>query len=379
VAKLAGSPANRAGARKIVVVICLLTIGALFAGVARQSLGSNGAAQDVVELEADGATIMHSMTSLLTELVTAQSAAVRGQRVDQEKVRTSVSALFAPDAEYGAALLTSQRLTDLRNQVEAAFSASDTGLAAYETWSSIVDLALDLINVIGDTSHLIHDPDLDSYYLMDSALVRLPNAMVYAGRASDLVALAGGSELAGEDLVRAAVARFNVSSDAERVSAGLTASVDFTARSELGTNVAQRLDEFRAAADEFAPPTMLRDLATQVDAGTMADNASLVFAKAASLSHLLISELQQLLAVRLDRIEQQRRATLISSVAGALIAVIILWLVLVARSSGRTAGSLDEKAKGARGIASVGFHQVGPEGPRGDLAGSGAWRSGHAQ
>jgi len=368
--------------RKVVVVICLVTIGGLFIGVARQSLGATNATAGVVDLEADGAAMLHPMTTLLTELVTAQSAAVRGDRVQQETVRTAMSALFEPDAQYGVVLQTDQRLEDLRAQIEAAFSVAATGSAAYATWSAIVDLAVDLMRVIGDTSHLVHDPDLDSYYLMEAAIVRLPDTMVAAGRAADVVELAGGNELAGEDLVRAAVLRFNVADHAERVSDGLLTSVDFTANSQLGTSIAPRLDEFRAAADAFSPPTMLHDLATEVDAATMADNASLVFAKAAQLSHLLLTELQTLLQVRADDLARQQRSTLIAGAAGGVLAVVILWLVAV---SGRRDGgpSVDEPSTHvARGFASVGFQRgardAAASGSR-DMAGTGARRSGNAQ
>src|SRR5690606_28224994 len=157
----------------------------------------------------------------------------------------------------------------------------------------------------------------DSYYLMDAAIVRLPRAMVYAGRAADLVTLSGDTGvLTGEDAVRAAVARFNVSADAEMVSAGLTTSVDYTARSELGSNIVDRLDTFRAAADAFAPPTMLQEFATSVEATAMADSAGRVFVAAQSLAHLLLSELEALLAVRAEGLAEHQRFIAIGSAAG---------------------------------------------------------------
>jgi hypothetical protein len=270
------------------------------------------------------------MTTLLTELVTAQSAAVRGEAVNQESVRAALGELQEPDALYGDELLTTQRLSDLAEQVEAAFAAAETGRAAYDRYSSVVDLAVDLIAVIGDTSHLVHDPDLDSYYLMDAAIVRLPRAMVYAGRAADLVSLADVSGvLTGEDAVRAAVARFNVSSDADAVLVGLTTSNDFTARSELGSNIVDRLDTFRATADAFAPPTMLHELATEVQAVEMAANAGRVFASAQSLAHLLLSELEALLAVRAEGLAEQQRFTAIASGAGAVVGILLIGLVLL--------------------------------------------------
>ena len=194
-----------------------------------------------------------------------------------------------------------------------------------------MSLTVEMIRRVGDSSHLIHDPDLDSYYLMDAAIIRLPDAVVYAGRAADLVALAGGEALTGEDQVRAAVARFGVAYDAEQVGAGLNTSVDFTARSELGTNVTERLDAFRAAADAFAPPTMLQELAATVDAATMAANARRVSAAANSLAHLLLHELEALLDVRGRALAQEQRFTAVAGAAVGLIGFALLWLVIAGR------------------------------------------------
>ncbi|MBX6748885.1 MAG: hypothetical protein IRY85_04310 [Micromonosporaceae bacterium] len=328
-AELAGAPTRMPYVRRVVVMICLVTVVVVFGAVVRQSWRATSQAAEVVRLEAAGAAMMHPMTTLLTELVTAQSAAVRGSDVNQTSVRSALDSLQDADAQYGAALQTTQRLSDLSAQIEAAFQAGETGRAAYQRYSAVIDLAIDLIRAIGDSSHLVHDPDLDSYYLMDAAIVRLPDAMVYAGRAADLVALAApGTELTGEDAVRAAVARFNVSSDAQLVSVGLLTSVDSTERSELGSNIVEQLDSFRTAADAFAPPTMLQELATAVQAGAMAENASRVFAAAQSLAHLLLSELQALLTVRAEVLAQQQRLTAIATVAGTVVVVVVAWLVV---------------------------------------------------
>jgi len=323
--------AGRPTARTIVVGICALAVAVLFTAVARQSWTTNTAAAEVVHMEANGAAVLHPMTTLLSELVAAQSAAVRGERVNTEEIREALSDLAVLNGEQADALRVGQRITDLTSQIESTFARAETGRAAYETYSALVSLQIEMIHRVGDSSHLIHDPDLDSYYLMDAAIIRLPDAMVYAGRAADLVALAGGEALTGEDQVRAAVARFGVAYDAEQVSSGLNTSVDFTARSQLGTNIAERLDTFRAAADAFAPPTMLQELATTVDAGAMAASARRVSATANSLAHLLLHELEALLDVREKALAQEQRFTAVAGAAVGLIGLALLWLAIAGR------------------------------------------------
>jgi hypothetical protein len=327
---VARSTARRAG-RIFVLSMCTLAVALLFAGVVRQSWLLNSATADVVRRESHGAEIMHPMTTLVAVLVETQSAAVRGDRVDAEAVRKALAAVAVVDANYGVELQTRQRLQDLTAKVEAAFDARETGQAAYDRYTGLVKLAVDLQRQVGDASHLIHDTELDSYYLMDAAIIRLPDAMVLAGRASDLVALAGGRTLGDEDAAAAAVARFGVSTAADQVRVGLNKSVNFTARADLGSNITERLDAFQAAADAFAPPTMLKELAGTVDAATLAANAQKVSAAAAPLAHLLLGELQALLADRAARVGGEWRFTASAAGAIAVLGLVMLWLLALTR------------------------------------------------
>jgi hypothetical protein len=321
----------------IAIVACTLAILRLFGAVVRQSRQINAQAAEIVGLESDGASILHETTSLLAELVAAQSAAVRGTPVAADRLRKALDETEEQGGEYAGSLQTGQRLKDLRAQIEATLTRGDVGRAAYDAYGVLVQLAMDLEHVIGDTSHLVHDPDLDSFYLMDAAIVRLPNAIVLAGKAADLVALAGGKQLSGEDAITAAVARFGVSSAAEETSAGLSKSIDVTARSDLGTNITERLDAFKAAADAFAPPTILFELSGTVEAADLAANAQRVSAAADPLAHRLLSELQVLLDQRAARLASQWRFTAVAGGAAAAVALLLLWLVAVPRLRAETA------------------------------------------
>jgi hypothetical protein len=385
VAKSRGTVGAHSGPRKAAAVAVLVVVALLFFGVTRQSWTSSTTREQVVKLEAAGADMMHGMTTLLAALVKAQSAAVRGEPVDQDEVRAAFSSLSDPDQRYGSQLQTTRRLAELRTQVENAFTAQDSGPAAYATYSALVDITFELIHVIGDTSHLIHDPDLDSYYLMDAATVRLPRAMIYAGRAVDMVVLSGG-ELSGGFEARVAVARFSVAQEADAVRTGLLASVDFTARAELGTNIAELLDAFQTAADEFAPPTMLQALANDLDAATTTATATRVFDTAGSLSHRLLGELQALLDVRVEAIAAERRFTVIASVAAGLLALAMVWLVLGRSRTKRAVAG--EPTTAGRGLATVSTpERKEPDwsewsaraASEGDLTGAATRRSGNAR
>jgi hypothetical protein len=309
--------------------LCLLVIVGMVGLVVRQSLVINGTSRHTVKEEQEGALLLHPMTAVLGELVTAQSAAVRGEAVNANAVREALDGVAVEDDQHGPGLGTHARFVDLRTKVEAELNKPETGRAAFDTYSGLVTLAVDLMKQIGDRSNLIHDPDLDSYYLMDAAIIRLPIAVTLAGRASDLVALAGGRPLQGEDAIRAAVARFDVSDAAEQVDAGLTVTVATTQRAELGGNIASSLDTFKDAADAFSPPTMLLELSSTVDQSTLAANARRVSAAATPLAHRLLYELQELLDARAARLASEFRLTVVATSLAGLLVVVLIYMVLI--------------------------------------------------
>lgn len=318
--------------RYVVMSLCVVVIIGLVALVVRQSLAVNGTSRHTVKEEQEGADLLHPMTAVLGELVTAQSAAVRGEAVNSAALRQALAAVASEDDEHGPGLGTHARFVDLRTKVEAELAKPESGRAAFDTYSSLVTLAVDLMKQIGDRSNLIHDPDLDSYYLMDAAVIQLPIAEVLAGRASDLVALASGRPLQGEDAIRTAVARFGVSDAAEKVDGDLTITVATTDRAELGGNIASSLDTFKDAADAFSPPTMLLELSSTVDASTLAANARRVSAAATPLAHRLLYELQELLDARAARLATELRLTVVSTALAGLLVLVLAYMLLVGAS-----------------------------------------------
>ena len=333
-------------ARIAVLSMCTLALAGLFAAVVRQSWMTNSAATEIVRMESYGAEMLHPMTSLLSNMVEAQSAAVRGEQVDATSLRKALAGVAKVDQSRGDLLQTHERLADLTTRVESAMARRPVGQDGYDVYSDLVVLTLNLMRHIGDVSHLAHDPDLDSYYVMEAAIVRLPSAVVLAGRATDLVVLAGGKALEGENAIRAGVARFGVSEAAEAVNAGLTQSVNSTERTELGSNIVERLDNFKAAADAFAPPTMLVDLADTVDPATLAANARRVYGAATPLAHLLLGELQALLENRTGDLGRQWRFTALAAAGIGVVGIVTIW-VLVATRRRRSEPERDGGVSGA--------------------------------
>ncbi|GAB4470356.1 MAG: hypothetical protein OHK0037_29030 [Elainellaceae cyanobacterium] len=90
--------------------------------------------------------------------------------------------LHIVEQQFGLRLRTGDRhqaLLQNWERLQAAISATDTPLSPDEVqarYTQLIAQVRGLISQVGDVSNLILDPDLDSYYLMDLVLLKLPNA-----------------------------------------------------------------------------------------------------------------------------------------------------------------------------------------------------------
>jgi hypothetical protein len=340
----------------VLLAVCALALVGLVGAIVRQSYVMNSNAVDLTDQEEAGATALHPMLSLLGALVNLQSAAVRGSStVDAEAgLNNALGQIAGADPTYQLDEQTKQSAADLTAQIRAVQAKKLTGRPAYDAYSGLVTLAGNLMRHTADTSHLIHDPEVDTYFVMDAAVNRLPDSIANAGRAADLVGLNDGHAMTSSDELSAAVARSNVANSAAQVSAGLNQSVDFTSNSALGSNVADRLDAFMAAAASFAPPNLLTQSATVADPGALAADAGKVYATALSLDHYLITQLQNLLADRESSLNGEWRFTASAAGVAGLIALFMAWLLAAARPRGshaRTAGAGESAADRVDGLS----------------------------
>ncbi len=101
----------------------------------------------------------------------------------RREVEQAFDQLEKVDQELGSALGTGERVTRLRRHWDELVTMSEESDAkeAFTGYTDLIDELIELITHIGDTSSLILDPELDSYYLMDMLILRLPPLTNYAG------------------------------------------------------------------------------------------------------------------------------------------------------------------------------------------------------
>jgi hypothetical protein len=312
----------------------MLAISTLvLAGLVAMALG--GAWRDrtdqaaAVRLEQRGIGYLHPLTSLVGQLVQAQTAAVRGDEVDAAKLRKAIASLYDVNARDGAALGASERFRELNTRTEAALSSaadpksSATPSERLETWSAVVALAIELVRAVGESSALSFDAHADAFYLAQAATVYLPDAMMQAGRATGLATLAGTQRLTGDNAVRAGVARYAVAADSEAATSGLNRSVANTDSHELGSAIARALEVFRAAVAAFTPPTAVAQ-PDSVAADQLSTGATAIFTSALALTHSLLTQTGKLLTTRTAALNSTRHNHLATAIAGGAAVLLAL-------------------------------------------------------
>lgn len=192
-----------------------------------------------------------------------------------------------------------------------------------------------MIGHSGDTSNLILDPDLDSYYLMDVTLLALPQNMDrLANIGTTLLEQLNTGALTLEQRTEAAVmSRMLKEADLDRVAADMDTSLkedpNFYGVSETYKPKIQPLLE-----DYIAKGTTLVALIQKIAAGETVDVAT--FSSALRGAHTSAyafwaqsyDELDILLATRIQSYQDQQRNVLLTSLAGIVISLFFYILVV---------------------------------------------------
>lgn len=136
--------------------------------------------------ERTGIRIAQPASKLLASSIQLSGAITSSNGVDQaaSNVKSGVDALGkVVQAESGKVDVT-KAFEKVKSAAQNALSETDRAKRLAAT-RDLQEQMLSLLGEIGTTSGLVLDPDVDSYYTMDSALVQLPNAAWHAGMVRD--------------------------------------------------------------------------------------------------------------------------------------------------------------------------------------------------
>lgn len=260
----------------------------------------------------------------------------------QQAIASDIEAIDAVDHRYGELLDASTEWQGIKSKWQN-FKGKVLDKEPAESFSQhteIIREILALITHVGDTSNLILDPDLDSYYLMDVIVVRLPSLLedlgVLRGKGAGNAARQSISALERTKLLTL-LARSQPAVEGSRRSM----EVAFKYNAVLQPQLVGSIERFHAAATKFLDRVDKQIISTDIinvsaadyfDEGTQAIDAG--FALYDAISPVLIGLLQK----RIDGFKTNKYLSLGGVALAVLIALALsLGIIRAIQSSLRQA------------------------------------------
>jgi methyl-accepting chemotaxis protein len=141
----------------------------------------------------------------------------------------------ALDVELNTGEASSRYVSMLQDQAEA---------------SDVAQTLLALVSKVGDGSNLILDPDLDSYYMMDLQVIKLPAFMLATAHLLDLVEAAGSAPLDADRVAIVAEAGI-LAAALDGIRTSYTSATGSNADGKIAASLQTKFDAFNAAADLY--------------------------------------------------------------------------------------------------------------------------------
>jgi methyl-accepting chemotaxis protein len=301
----------------IISAVFLLPIGVL-------SYNYFTAQQAQIEFSAKerlGVTYARELMPLLKLLQQQRLLAVSGgdpASIDGE-VQKHLASLEAVEKQLGAELGTGKAHAALLAAVRQAASAPKEGDGVFAARSAPVQAVLDLMGVSTDGSNLTLDPDIDTYYLMDTAMFRLPVMIeaVAQSRGIGAAVLGGG---ASAPKLRTVVEQLTIlSTNQAAVEAGLAKAVAYNAAvgSAVSTKAAYEVVQSYVKGLDA---TVLKSDGPQGDAKAHVAAANATLDAMQTLATAASDKLDLLIAERVGRLEGTRNFTATVLVLALLLA-----------------------------------------------------------
>lgn len=281
--------------------------------------------------------------------------------------------LQSVDKELGSALATGGKLQPIMKQWQdikstgLKLSAADNAKAHNALLGSLIAL----IGAVADSAEITLDPFLDSYYLGDALVNRLPKLTENMGQARAIgTQAAAAGKLSPEAFTRLAVLAENIKNFNVDLQKGLNAAIDFNP--ELGGKLLQQqVRDNNIAIDRME--AMLRDDlldmgATNISSSTVFDTATQAISRSYALFDAIVPVLDALFVERIDKdIAQEISAILIALVVMLAIAYLFAGLYLSVNNSVQSMRKATERLAGGDLTARV---ELNSRDEMGDIASS---------
>jgi signal transduction histidine kinase/ActR/RegA family two-component response regulator/HAMP domain-containing protein len=320
--------------------------------------------------ELRGVEYLRPLSALLLDVSDHRAAARRAFTGDPQEVAARVAIEAAVDADFDALLAVDRRLGEALKTSPEDLAARDRagssprgvaddwirikdsdstgGVAASDALHNILLVRLrGLFSYVGDTSELILDPGLDTYYVMDALLLREPVIIERIGEGAAAVerVAAQGPSVGDSVPIGGAVALLKAASD--DMARNLAVAFRESATSSAGDDLESALGPLlNAALGRIAALNRLMIENVSAPSGAVIDVAAHgravmdAVSANADLWRALLDQEQRLLEIRRDFYLNRKGVALRSVVAA--VAVSLLLTLLLARRISRNVGEVAE-------------------------------------
>ena len=300
--------------------------------------------------------------TLLFSEISASSAFATQERLGVSFLRPTVAALNASAAlRIAAPSQQPQQLERLQNaldiltlnqggvkatlHLESEFEAlvqlrsrlQNEALDGYSAAAQVSEALEALVRRVGDTSNLILDPDLDSYYLMDATLLRLT---VDTRGISEAAALAQQSRPSSQDRTTLTVLVGGLRSGQLTTRRNYRVALDNTRSSTLRPAVVPALKSYETAIERFLDALEPQSVAPTAGVKALATDS---LESLSALWTVSADQLDLLIETRIQGRERQH-GLVIWVIVLALLVAVYLWVGFL-QGTYRTLGTLSNAAK----------------------------------
>lgn len=326
---------------------------------------------DFTMLEMNGAQYLTPAVELLANVgehrmhllraADGDTASVQEMKEHGDNVSKQLAALESVQPTIGTLLQFTEEGLSARNRADIALPkvkakwqalqsrAGVTAPAELESeYESLLGDVRTMITHTGDTSNLILDPDLDSYYMMDVVLLALPQSMYnLTSLGRDVFSkLKSGQPLDDDARIMLVLGRSLLKQDVERVKASFQTALNedknfYGESTTLASNGKPALDQYVSSIEILIKA--LEDIVSSRETGDIEVLAKVIEKsqeQASALFEISNKELTALLANRAELKQSERDRALI--IIGLIVAVAIGLFFMASRSITRPLGQLQE-------------------------------------
>jgi len=213
-----------------------------------------------------------------------------------------------------------------------------------------------LIKRIGDTSNMVLDPDLDSYYMMNVAIVTMPKTL---GKLSEFLLFGESVIFKGfrsrEDMVKFSVFAAMLEEDLENVRQNIATALRedknyYGTSNSLQANMPPSLSQYESSVTPFLVvlKRFANDPDSKISVAEFMEPARTLLDAGAQLREVSFQELQILLSKRIDNFSNKKFIALSLSLIALILAAMIILVISrgITRSLGEVIDIAGEIAAG---------------------------------